>query len=437
MKKMKSELNQQLKTNAIRVLVSTVLASSAVEASSLGFTPDFVSPFLYTGSGNYAVWGLQGIKGDFLISQQPVDARPSTFIVTGTSSVNGVVYQGPINHGFTSTCPPTSTSSTTTTTPPCTTSSPPPSAGSGTGTWTVLNVPGAASTSIYGPEVLGNNTYNLVGTFTCPPSGSTSTTAAPSQCSTGANTYSFFYSGPITTNPSMGNFIQVQARQYPSLKLADATILHSVSGGLAVGNYNSINGPMGNAFVFDPVTGKQTNLVFPDAEKSYSVYGIWYNGGTSYTVAGGVSGGLIDKKSGQPVTLGYLMDYDRASGQSSNYQAYQYKPVGAAKRYFNHDGVITHFEGIWSNGQGLYKLPASITSFTGGVSAAFVAQVVRRPNGKFSTSANWKQITLPGSSFMTNDSLFGDTSIGIVSYPPSAGNQSSVSSNFAVTPIKQ
>lgn len=436
MRDIKNELNQQLKANAVRVLVSTVLASSAVQASSLGFTPDFVSPFLYTGSGNYAAWGLQGIKGDFVISQQSsVDPQPSTFIITGTSSVNGVVYQGPINHGFTSTCPSTSTSSTTT--PPCTSSSPPPSAGSGTGTWTVLNVPGAASTSIYGPEVLANNNYNLVGTFTCPTSGSMSTTSAPSLCSTGAHTYSFFYSGPITTNPLMSNFIQVQARQAPSLNWAQDTILHSVSGGLAVGNYNSINGPMGNAFVFDPVTGKQTNLVFPDTEKSYSVYGIWHNGGTSYTVAGGVSGGLIDKKSGQPVTLGYLMDYDRALGQSSNYQAYQYKPVGAAKRYFNHDGVITHFEGIWSNGRGLYKLPASVTSFTGGLSAAYVAQVVRRSNGKFSTSANWKRITLPGSTFMTNDSLFGDSSIGIVSYPASAGDQSSVMSNFAVTPIKK
>jgi hypothetical protein len=371
-----------------------MILGSKVQAQTIGYASDFVSPFLYTGSGNFSGgWGLQGIKGG---DQQ------GSFVITGTSNVNGVVYSGPVNHGFTS-------------------------LGSGTGSWYVMNVPSsinsAVSTSIYGPDSLGNGNYNLVGTYTS---------------STNSNTYSFIYTGPLTSTPQASNFITVQAK-YPNGQLAQYTILHSVSGGLAAGNYGSPNSLLGNAFIYDPqnLSRPQTDLQFPVNQKSYSVYGIWHNGGNSYTVAGGVSGGLIDKKSGEPVTLAYLMDYDRATGLTSNFQTFQYKPVGAAKKYFNNDGVITHFEGIWSDGKGLYKLPATVTSFTGGLSIAVTAKVIRRPNGHFTTSASWKQISLPGSTFATNDSIFGDTSIGVVQYPAPTGSSSSIFTNFAVTPIQK
>jgi hypothetical protein len=377
---------------AVFGLCATLLFGSNAISASVGYAPHFVSPFLYTGGGSFSQgWGLQGIKGD---------EQEGVFVVVGTSNINGVVYDGPINSGFSS-------------------------GGSGTGSWYMMNVPAsvnnAVSTSIYGPEVLGGGKYNLVGTYTS---------------SNDSNTYSFFYNGPLTSTPKASDFITVQAK-YSSGQAAQYTILHSISGGLAAGNYGSPNSLLGNAFIYDSVTGSQTDLKFPDREKSYSVYGIWHNGGSSYTVAGGVSGGLIDKKTGEPVTLAYLMDYDRSTGLTSNFQTFQYKPVGAAKNYFNNDAVITHFEGIWSDGKGLYKLPATVTSITGGLSIALVAQVVRRPNGNFSTGATWRQISLPGSVFMTNDSIFGDTSIGIVQYPTPPGGTSKIFTNYAVTPIKK
>lgn len=372
--------------------------SSGVNALPAGYSPHVISPFLYTGSGNYAGgWGLQGIKSG---------SSENTFIITGTSNINGVVYYGPIDNGFTSTDS--------------------GSSGSGTGTWYLMNVPAsvnsAASTSIYGPDSLGDGNYNLVGTYTS---------------SNDDNTYSFFYTGPLTSTPDANDFVSVQAK-YANGQGAQYTILHSVSGGLAAGNYGSPNSLLGNAFIYDPqnTQNPQIDLKFPDKEKSYSVYGIWSNGGNSYTVAGGVSGGLIDKKTGQPVTLAYLMDFDRATGLTSNFQTFQYKPVGAAKRYFKNDAIITHFEGIWSNGKGLYKLPAMVTSFTGGLSIAVTAEVTRKPNGSFSKSAKWKQISLPGSTFSTNDSISGDTSIGVVQYNnPSDGSK--IITNYAVTPIKK
>lgn len=375
------------------VAIACLLANLSTDTLAAGYTSNVISPFLYTGSGNYAGgWGLQGIKGG---------SEDNTFVITGTSNINGVVYDGPVDNGFTS-------------------------MGSGTGTWYVMNVPSsinsAVSTSIYGPDSLGDGNYNLVGTYTS---------------SNDDNTYSFMYTGPLTSTPDASGFVSVQAK-YPNGQGAQYTILHSVSGGLAAGNYGSPNSLLGNAFIFDPQNSEnpQTDLIFPDKEKSYSVYGIWYNGGSSYTVAGGVSGGLIDKKSGEPVTLAYLMDFDRSTGLTSNFQTFQYKPVGAAKRYFKNDAIITHFEGIWSDGKGLYRLPATVTSITGGLSMAVTAEVIRKPSGGFAKSAKWKQISLPGSIFSTNDSIYDQTIVGVVQYSnPSDGSK--IFTNYALTPIKK
>jgi hypothetical protein len=57
---------------------------------------DLISPFLYTGEGSsttsaglYNQFGLQGIKGG--------DSR-GTYLITGTSGSQGVIYNGPIDH---------------------------------------------------------------------------------------------------------------------------------------------------------------------------------------------------------------------------------------------------------------------------------------------------------------------------------------------------
>src|SRR5205085_3476507 len=71
--------------------------------------------------------------------------------------------------------------------------------------------------------------------------------------------------------------------------------VHSTMGGLAVGNYDSpvdhgkFNLPLGpgHAFIYDIASDTfLTDIVFPGA-LSNTAYGIWYNGGTSYTIAGG------------------------------------------------------------------------------------------------------------------------------------------------------
>jgi hypothetical protein len=64
----------------------TLISAFNVQAQPIGYAPGFVSPFLYTGSGNFSGgWGLQGIKG---VDQQ------GSFVITETSHVNGVLSAG-------------------------------------------------------------------------------------------------------------------------------------------------------------------------------------------------------------------------------------------------------------------------------------------------------------------------------------------------------
>lgn len=43
-------------------IAATLISAFNVQAQPIGYAPDFVSPFLYTGSGNFSGgWGLQAI----------------------------------------------------------------------------------------------------------------------------------------------------------------------------------------------------------------------------------------------------------------------------------------------------------------------------------------------------------------------------------------
>ena len=135
------------------------LPSFSVVAGSYQ-TPNYIAPFLYAGTGSStASFGLQGIKGG---------DTEGTFLVTGTSGTNGVVYSGPINNAFTSD-------------------------GSGSGTWCPINVPSgfnASSTNIYGVDNLGGGNVDLVGSYVATTYYS-NTTEYPR--------IGFYYDGPLTT----------------------------------------------------------------------------------------------------------------------------------------------------------------------------------------------------------------------------------------------
>lgn len=353
---------------------------------------DMVSPFLYTGtgagtnpnSGLYDDFGLQGIKGGDTLG---------TYLITGTSGTNGVVYNGPIDHYMTVN-------------------------GSGSGTWTVMNVPssyGASSTSIYGVDNLNNGDVNLVGSYI-------SNTADGSVFPR----IGFYYDGSITGSPDASNFKSYQASDPVTGRLATFTYIHSISGGLAVGNYDFLGdgNPAGNAFIFNPqnATNPQTAINYGGSGKTNTAYGIWSNGGSAYTIAGGEGlNGSGDDQYGDPLGKGTLIDYDSITGAFRNYRTYSFSKKSALPKEMRRQSIVTHFEGIWSDGEGTYKLPATVATADGSLTAAALATVRRKRNGSFG-KARWTVFDVPGASISTNDSVFGDANVGVAIYGSGASN---------------
>ena len=317
----------------------------------------------------------------------------------------GVVYQGAINDANTS-------------------------QGSGSGTWTTMTVPKkfrSLGTSIYGVHKKADGKFNLVGTYV---SSNQTTNVSGNEVN---DTLAFYYEGKITSNPREKDFKSFQARDPITGDLADETYLHSVSGHLAAGNYDFFGEGQatGKAFVVDIKTGKQTNLKYKNSSLSHSVYGIWSNTDRYYTIAGGESdvfGKLIPgfdngPSFSSPRAIGdaTLADYDSITGKVTNTHTYRYPGQG--------DGSYeTHFEGIWSNGKGLYKLPF----FAYGPDNLFVsglAIVNRQKNGDFGSKAAWITFDNPSGGYSRfASSVWDEASLGSL---PNTSDLSQPASSYA------
>ena len=194
-----------------------------------------------------------------------------------------------------------------------------------------VTVPGAASTSVYGPNDLGGGVLQLVGSYR-----------------NGSDTVQGFLFEGTTADLSQNS--DYRMIDYPN---AQFTYVHSTMGGLAVGNADGpeANLPIGtgHAFLYDIAQSSfVTDIVYPGST-STTAYGIWYNGGSSYTICGGYS--TLAGSAGT-VGSGYLVDYNSATGQFSHWASFDY-PSGLASQDF-----VTHFEGISSTEEGVYTLGA-------------------------------------------------------------------------------
>jgi hypothetical protein len=208
-------------------------------------------------------------------------------------------------------------------------------------------------------------------------------------------------------------------------KAAEITYIHSISGGLAVGNCDDFfDGQVaGHAFIYDTVTGLQTNINYPGTGKSNSAYGIWSNSSSSYTIAGGVGSVGIsegDGRDGDPLGKATLIDYDSITGKFSHYQTYSFTKKTLLPKTLRRQVIVTHFEGIWTDGQGLYKLPATIATEDGQLAVGALATVKRNRDGSFGKAA-WSVFDIPGTSLSTNDSVFGDANVGLATYSNGGG----------------
>jgi len=301
------------------------------------------------------------------VSMQPVSGwqgirqadAPGQFLITGTSGDAGLLYIGPIS-------------------------------GAG-GTSYAVNYPGAVATSVYGPDNLGNGVLRLVGTY-----------RNGDQVVRG-----FVFEG---TTADLANPANYRTIAEPG---AQFTYVHSTMGGLAVGNYDGPTeegtpiGP-GRSFVYDLASDQfVADVAYPGATSTTS-YGIWHNDRTSYTIVGGYS---VAHAGGQALatSAGFMVDYDSATGQFSNWKSFQHTPTAGG------DSIATHFEGISSVEKGVYTLSSgSALAGPGGGLIGSVASVRRQPDGSFG-EATWVDLSYPGlDAAMTSDSVVGGQVVGLV-----------------------
>ncbi|RTL10655.1 MAG: hypothetical protein EKK54_10135 [Neisseriaceae bacterium] len=270
------------------------------------------------------------------------------------------------------------------------------------GTWHLLNYPSSTgvtvtSTSLYGP----NNgdtpgTVQIVGNYTTVESAGSAIGLLYQGAVDGSGTWSTL----LPPSPDNSNVIN--------------TIAHSTMGGLVVGNYDT-RLATGKAFIYDITKNTYTNLTKPGAV-SITAYGIWYNGGTSYTIAGGYS-----DANARGITTGYLVDWDSATNTASHWTSFNYlnQPVNS---------IVSHFEGITTDGNGGYNLAADVALASGVAGAAFV-NVPRNADGTFGT-ASWTNIAYPGASIISANTVYQNNILGV--YIPTGS--SSVYSYLATLP---
>lgn len=255
---------------------------------------------------------------------------------------------------------------------------------SNTGAWTVVNYPDAqlptpgtvTSTALYGPNDLGGGAVRAVGSYK---------TAA-----SGAYDIGLLYEGP-TDGTGVWTTLNATALDAGALN----TIAHSTHGGFAVGNYDTVLAT-GKAFAYD-IDGDVWYDLDPVGAVSITAYGIWHNGGTSYTIAGGFSEGL----SLTGLDQGYLVDWDSSDQSTANWRAYNFDNRSM-------EDAVSHFDGITGDGEGGYYLTGDYLGVGAEDGLGFFASVGRTVGNSFGTAA-WTQISYPSGQSLDVDVTSGNS----------------------------
>lgn len=275
------------------------------------------------------------------------------------------------------------------------------------GKWHELSYPSigvgkVVNTSCYGPNNLAGNNVQIVGSY---------------KVAENPNTMGFLYEGPVdgtgrwtTISPNNGDTKMV--------------FVHSIMGGFAVGNYDT-KVSNGFAFIYD-INLKEFFEIAVEGAHSTTLYGIWHNGGTSYTMAGGCS-----LEGFGEISQGFIVDWDSETKETSNWKMYQYLDQ-------NIKSVVTHFEGITGDGNGAYNLPCDWLAIESGNpipldnGGAFV-KIQRNADGSFS-DAEWLPLNFPikGASLSAN-TAYKNNILGVYFLSDSNGTKQTFAYNAKVT----
>lgn len=183
-------------------------------------------------------------------------------------------------------------------------------------------------TSVYGPDYFSLGVYRLVGIY---------------RKNMDERSYGFFFEGGLNDLENSANYKSISGG-------GNFTYLHSVMGNILVGNYDDIYkygfydlpfGPV-SAFLYIISIGKKIEINYPGST-SNTAYGIWYNGGSSYTICGGYSNDAIQitdvytENGPKPIGNAYIVNYDIETNLFSNWTSINY-PYDKNK--------VSHFQGI-------------------------------------------------------------------------------------------
>ena len=281
---------------------------------------------VYTSSGQaMPVSGWQGIRAGDSSGQ---------YLITGTSDTNGLLYEGPIT-------------------------------GVG-GTAYPVNYPGAASTSVYGPDDLGNGELRLVGSYT---TGS-------------GQTDGFLFQG---TTADLSDSSDYQTIDYPNVTY---TYIHSTMGDLAVGNGGDVP-----AQTRPRIPLQHLAEYVPDRHRLSGLdihVGLWHlvqRRHELHDLRRLYAACSVRQQDGRRWLPGRLQLGDRAIHATG-----RHTPIRTAWRASRWS---THFQGISSTQAGVYTLAANATeSGSSTVLMAAVATVRLNPDGTFGPAA-WVNLSDP------------------------------------------
>lgn len=289
----------------------------------------------------------------------------------------------------------------------CGTTNPNPNAGYGLiyvgdincidGKFYYLNVPVnvGVATSLYGPNYDPNTgIYTFVGSYT----------------NYSYETKGFVYSGTLDkdslNNPD--NF------SYPSVNTSyNTTFLHSNSNELIVGNSGSKTGTISYIYDINNLSQIKKQIQFPNSTTT-TTYGIWFNGGNSYTLVGGYSQNFIPIESIylsngiiRPIGSAFIVDYDSETNTFSNWTSIDFQN--------NISSFLTHFEGIYGNEDGTYSINADVLNLSvSPIPQGYFLTVSRNDKNEFETNfENWVKLNYSSKGTSSSNSVANNKVVGL------------------------
>ena len=289
----------------------------------------------------------------------------------------------------------------------CGTTNPNPNAGYGLiyvgdincidGKFYYLNIPVnvGIATSVYGPNYDQNTgIYTFVGSYT----------------NYLYEVKGFVYSGTLDkdslNNPD--NF------SYPSVNTQyETNFLHSNSNGLVVGNSGDKISTISYIYDINNLSQIKKQIQFPNSITT-TTYGIWFNGGTSYTLVGGYSPNFVPIESIylpngiiRPIGSAFIVDYNSETNTFSNWTTIDFQN--------NISSFLTHFEGIYGNEDGTYSINADVINLSvSPIPQGYFLTISRNDKNEFETNfENWVKLNYSSKGTSSSNSVANNKVVGL------------------------